>query len=109
MAPGGGVSLPKSWRRGDQEPLEYALWFMHHYGLRMEADALLYWTCLSERLPTVDTGRALLIHAFARDTMPGEFREKSRSLDLQERGINARADAKYEIGEVTGLDFEVQT
>ena len=108
MAQGGGVSLPKSWRRGDQEPLEYALWFMHRYDLCMEADALLYWTCLSERLPTYDTERALLIHAFARDTMPWEFRLESRSLDLLERGIDARDDARYEIKEVTGLDFEVQ-
>ena len=108
MAQGEGVRLPETWKRGNQEPLEYALWFMHRYELCMEADAMFYWECLSERLPTVDTGRALLIHAFARDTMPGEFREESRSLDLHERGINARADAKYEIGEVTGLDFEVQ-
>ena len=108
MAQGGGVSLPKSWRRGDQEPLEYALWFMHRYDLCMEADALLYWTCLSERLPTFHTERALMIHAFARGTVPLEFRQESRSLDLHERGINARKDARYEIKEVTGLDFEVQ-
>ena len=94
MAQGEGVRLPESWKRGNQEPLEYALWFMRRYELCMEPDATVYWECLSEKLPTVDTERALLIHAFAQDTMPGEFREESRSLDVHERGINARADAK---------------
>ena len=108
MAQGEGVRLPESWKRGNQEPLEYALWFMRRYELCMEPDATVYWECLSEKLPTVDTERALLIHAFAQDTMPVEFREESRSLDVHERGINARADWRYELGDVTGLDFEVQ-
>ena len=94
--------MPETWKRGNQEPLEYALWFMDRYELCMEAGAMFYWECLSERLPTVDTGRALLIHAFAQDTMPGEFRKESMSLDVHERGINARANAVYELGDVTG-------
>jgi len=108
LAQGEGVRLPESWQRGNQEPLEYALWFMYRYQLHMEPGATDHWRCLSQKLPTVDTERALLIHAFARDTMPGEFREEARSLDVHERRVNARADAMYELGSVTGLDFEVQ-
>ena len=108
MAQDEGVRLPEPWQRGNQEPLEYALWFMHRYKLHMESGATDLWRCLSKKLPTVDTERALLIHAFARDTMPGKFREESRSLDVHERRINAKADWRYELGDVTGLDFEVQ-
>ena len=108
MARDQGVRVPESWKRGNQEPLEYALWFMHRYELHMELGATEHWRCLSVELQTVDTKRALLIHAFARDTMPGKFREESRSLDVHERRINARADGRYELGSVTGVDFEVQ-
>ena len=33
---GEGMRLPERWKRGDQEPLDYVLWFLDRYGLSLE-------------------------------------------------------------------------
>ena len=101
---GEGVRLPERWKRGDQEPWNYALWFLDRYRLRLEKGVRECWENLSGRLPCVETERSLLLYAFARDRMPREM----WSIDVHERGLDARADGLYRLRDVTGLDFKVQ-
>ena len=59
---------------------------------------------ISGRLPSVETGRYLLLYAFARDQMPCEL----WSIDVHESGLGCRADGLYMIWDVIGLDFKAQ-
>ena len=52
----------------------------------------------------METGRYLLLCAFARDQMPCEL----WSIDVHERGLDGRADGLYRLGDVIGLDIKVQ-
>jgi hypothetical protein len=103
------VRLPVAWKRGTNEPLAYVLWFMHRYGLQLKPGAQALWeqlTCKS--LSTVRTRRELLLYAFKQDTVPDGFQNASMSVNVDIKGLDARASSMYALGDVTGLDFEVQ-
>ena len=101
---GEGLRLPEEWKRGDLHPWTYALWFLDRYELRFETGVRECWENLSERLPRVETGRSLRLYAFAQNQLPRGM----PSIDVHERGLDARADGFYRLGRVTGFDFQVQ-
>ena len=78
---GEGMRLPERWKRGDQEHLDYVLWFLDRYGLSLDTGWRPHWDNVSGILPSVETGRYLLLYAFAWDQMPCEL----WSIDVNER------------------------
>ena len=101
---GEGLRLPEEWKRGDLHPWTYALWFLDRYELRFETGVRECWENISERLPRVETGRSLRLYAFAQNQLPRGM----PSIDVHERGLDARADGLHRRRVVIGLDFKVQ-
>ena len=82
---------------------------LHRYGLQLKPGAQALWeqlTCKS--LSTVRTRRELLLYAYKQDTVPDGFQNASMSVNVDIKGLDARASSMYALGDVTGLDFEVQ-
>ena len=102
------VRLPVAWKRNtDEPPLAYVLWFMHRYGMQLEPGAQACWERLSCKLAPVCRRRELLLYAFRQDAVPDGFQDSSMSVDVHRMGFDARARSRYNLADVTGLDFEV--
>ena len=97
--------LPPSWHRGNANGLDFVSWYMHRYGLYMDAGTRRSWSVFSEHLEGVSNHRRVSLYAFAEGRVPDRF---AHTACINVGDTLTAHSSLYQQSKVTGMDFRVQ-
>ena len=95
--------IPGHWARANGGILQYLGWYWDRLGYDMPTATRAAWSDLEEMMVFIQQARPLTIHVLAEDSASPML-----SLNVHDRGLNAKAPSLYNMDEVTGIDFVVQ-
>ena len=110
---GVAFTVPDHWActDGPDGILQHLDWYDVHTrasGMVISPPARAAWRDLEAKLAHVNQARPLIIHVLAEDSSSPLLSKVGACINVHTRGLNAHARSMYKMGEVTGIDFDVQ-
>ena len=106
---GAAFKIPDRWACASGGILQYVGWYMDRFGYDMPTATGEAWSEVETKVAFVKQERPLTIHVLAEDSASPLLNCAGASINVHARGLDARAPGAYNMEEVTGIDWIVQT